>query len=439
MGFWSATAELRAFMFPLPVRGGPFAFVSQGGNVGSTVVTMGSLRNMGFHAYVSCGCTADIQMEDYIEYFGEDPSVKVILAYIEGLNDGKRFMEKVSRVTTKKPVVALKPGRTEAATRAISSHSGALAGSSELYDSVFRKAGVIRVDTAEELLDVAIGFVTQPLPRGRNVGIVTPGGSYGVLSADACASLGLNVIDLSHETIAAFDRIFPPRWSHGNPVDPAGDRNFIAYMKAPELLLGLPEVDAMLFMGFDSFSRFASVFARLSKELSQTFRKVILDLAGMVPRESHKGGLAEGEWMGQVITTVVRNFFSMFGTSDPAEVEAFAGKLILLLESGRVGPDLKRKFARVLRSLQETQEGGVEDPFTQLFESMFEALVLHWIETYGKPIITTTFMGSATSVTDMGYHAYPSAEQAAFVLAKLVEYREYLDRGRNPCESWRGH
>jgi acyl-CoA synthetase (NDP forming) len=258
MGYWSASSELRAFMLPTPVRDGHLAFVSQGGNVGGGILASAYQQGLGFHRYISCGCAADIQIEDYIEHFGEDSEVKVILAYIEGLNDGERFMEKVRKVTPKKPVVVLKPGRTPAAARAISSHSGALAGSNEAYDAAFKKVGVIRAETPDELLEFAVGFLTQPLPKDRNVAILTPGGSYGVLSADYCASEGLNVLKLPEETIVALDKVFPPRWSHGNPVDPAGDRNFISYLTAPAKLLAVDEVDALIFMGLGGFSIFAS-------------------------------------------------------------------------------------------------------------------------------------------------------------------------------------
>jgi acyl-CoA synthetase (NDP forming) len=256
MGFWSASSELRAFMIPFPIKPGPIAFVSQGGNLGGAVVTSAYERGVGFQRYVSCGCTADIQIEDYIEHFGQDPEVKIIMAYIEGLSDGRRFIEKVSKVTPKKPVVVLKPGKNEVTAKAIASHSGVLCGSDEVYEEGFKKAGVIRGETVEEFLDVAIGFLTQPLPQGRNVVIVTPGGSYGVLCADYCSSGGLNVITLSEKTIAQLNRIFPPRWSHGNPIDPAGDRNFAAYLECPEVLLKLDEVDALIFMAFGGFSSF---------------------------------------------------------------------------------------------------------------------------------------------------------------------------------------
>lgn len=433
MGFYTGSSDLKAFMFPLSLKKGPLGFVSQGGNVGAAVVQTAYARGMGFHRYVSCGCAADIQIEDYIEYFGEDEEVKVILAYIEGLNDGQRFVEKVRKVTAKKPVVALKPGKTEAATKAITSHSGALSGSSELYDSAFRKAGVIRVDTAEALLDVAAAFLTQPLPRGRRVAIITPGGSYGVMSADACASLGLDVVRLSEETIAELDSFFPPRWSHGNPVDPAGDRNFIAYMKAPELLLRLPEIDALIFMGFDSFARFASsatLFATMSQESAHTFRRLLRSVSQTLLGEGEGRDHDSGNpWVCEAIKRVVDIFFSLFGTSEKGEVEAFGDRLVSLIAKGKVPADIGERFRKALSVFVE-EEGmeGMGDPFAEVFEPMMEGLLLEWIESYGKPIITTTFMGAATPMTEMGYYAYPSAEQAAYVLAKLVEYREQLGR-----------
>jgi len=428
MGYWSASCNLRAFMFPLPVREGPIAFVSQGGNVGGAVLRMGYERGLGFHRYISCGCTADIQIEDYIEHFGQDPKVKVILAYIEGLGDGQRFLEKVRRITPHKPIIVLKPGRTEAGTKAITSHSGALAGSSDLYDSVFKKVGVIRVNTADSLLDVAIGLLTQPLPQGRNLAIITPGGSYGVISADACAALGLNVIPLSNDTISQFDRIFPPRWSRGNPVDPAGDRNFIAYMQAPEMLLKLPEVDAMIFMGFDSFANFSSVFATISSKLSDSLMAFMKELSDLVPDGPLDGQGSDKQWMNKLIGRVVRVFFSFFGTSDPEEVKAFGRRQAELMASDTIAAALGERLATVFQEFKAGQVENIGAMFGQIFQPLLDALLLNWIEAYRKPVITTSFMGQVPSVSPMGRYAYPFAEQAAFVLSKLVEYSEFLQR-----------
>ena len=427
MGYWSASSDLRAFMFPLPVRPGPIAFVSQGGNVGGAVVRMGHDRGLGFHRYVSCGCTADIQIEDYIEHFGDDPAVHVILAYVEGLSDGKRFIEKVGRVTARKPVIVLKPGRTAAGSKAISSHSGALAGSSDLYDAAFKKAGVIRVNAVESLVDVAVAFLTQPLPRGNGLGIITPGGSYGVISADVCATLGLEVVDLTPETLSEFDRIFPPRWSRGNPVDPAGDRNFIAYMQAPELLLKLPEVHSLIFMGFDSFANFGSVFPSVSAALRDALRAFLVELSEMVPDRPSEDAQTRAEWTGRLIDRLIGTFFSLFGTSDPAEVAAFARRLTDFVRTGEVGPAVEERLLDAFRRFRQDSPEHAGEVFGQIFRPLMECLVRGWIETRGKPVITTSFMGQAPAVTNTGHYAYPFAEQAAFAVAKLLERRRYLD------------
>jgi len=433
MGFWSASSNLRAFMFPLQVKPGPFALVSQGGNVGGTLVSSAFARGMGFRSYVSCGCTADIQIEDYIEHFGQDPEVKVIMAYIEGLNDGARFIEKVSRVSLEKPVIALKPGRTQAASRAIASHSGSLAGSSRLYDSAFRKAGVLRVDTPQDMLDVALGFITQPFPQGRNVAIITPGGSYGVLSADACATRNLNVVPLSDTTIAEFDRIFPPRWSRGNPVDPAGDRNFIAYMKAPELLLKLSDVHALIFMGFNSFTGMASRIGSVDSRAASAFQATLQGFFDLIPDEE---ALSQPEpntaWMEKLIARIVSIFFSMFGTSDQKDVSDFSDKLISLLKNEWTGPDLKAAFLETATAYRGGQAAGSANPFGPVFRQLMEALLQSWIQTYGKPVLTTSFMN--TDVEQVGFHTFTSADQAAEVIAKMIEYREHLEKHAGPSQ-----
>ena len=431
MGFWSASSNLRAFMFPMPVSDGPLAFVSQGGNVGGAVVMSGYERGTGFRRYVSCGCAAEMQIEDYIEYFGEDPEVRVILAYIEGLNDGKRFVEKVKRVTTKKPVIALKPGRTTAAAIAIRSHSGALAGSDAIYEAAFRSAGVVRVEGPEELLDVAIGFLTQPLPRGRNVAIVTPGGSYGVLCADACASQGLNVIKLPEETIAALDKIFPPRWSRGNPVDPAGDRNFIAYVTAPEKLLKLDEVDSLIYMGFAGFSGFASMLSSLDAGYSQAFASLFPSLRGFEELDPEfatvldSGDTAE---ISKVVQSVVSMFGSMIGVEDRDELDDFAQLITNVIASGAMDTSgVGRTPQSTSSRTTEIEESSTTGTPSEERDPLLTALLHYWVKSYQKPIITTTFSEGLPHL-EGNHYPYPSGERAVRVLVKLVEYKEYLER-----------
>jgi succinyl-CoA synthetase alpha subunit len=424
MGLWSASSKLRASMFPMLVEDGPLAFVSQGGNIGGAVVMSAYQRGVGFHRYVSCGCTADIQIEDYIEYFGDDPAVEVILTYIEGLGDGRRFIEKVSPVTRRKPVIALKPGKTDAASKAIRSHSGALAGQTAMYDAVFRKAGVIRVDAEEELLDVALGFLTQPLPRGRNVAIVTPGGSYGVLCADACASDGLDVVALPEKAIAELDRIFPPRWSRGNPIDPAGDRNFIAYLTAPPRILGLDEVDALIFMGFGNFSGFADMISSLGASFSRGSGPTLptAEEIGRVLAPA-LGVLASGDptRISGMIGDALSRFGPMLGLGGEEDSPSFAKMLADAIASGDID------VAHLARSVQsEAPTGTTARTLIEAIDALLGGLVRFWTRKYGKPVITTTFTEGMSRL--QGNHfSYPSGRRASRALIKLVEYGEYLD------------
>ena len=431
MGMWSASGRLPAFMFPMTITDGPLALVSQGGNIGGALVADATARGIGFRYYVSCGCTADIPMEDYIEYMGHDDAVGAILLYIEGLKVNNRFVEKVSRVTRKKPVIALKPGRTDAAARAISSHSGAMSGLDDIYHAAFKKAGVIRAESSTEMLDVGIGFLTQALPRGRRVVITTPGGSYGVMCAEACALRGLDVIDLPRQAMDIFNTMFPDRWSHGNPVDPAGDRDFIQYLRAPEILLQCEEVDALIFMGFGSFSGISSVFTggRAGPEILKWLKHMdgFDEMAGLGLNLLRSG---DRSLISEVLRPIITHMFRTVMPTKDLEMGDFLDTLTEALTTDRM---LKSSFYRHLTEiftlLAEGRTDGLgEVGLLDLMEPMIGALVNGLISKYGKPVITTTFTEENTRISEAGHFPYPNTDRAATVLAKLVEYREYLDQ-----------
>ena len=431
MGYWSSSSSLAAFMMPLLVRDGQLAFVSQGGNVGAAVVVAGHERGVGFTHYVSCGCAADIQIEDYIDYFGKDPRVKAIMTYIEGLNDGARFMDIVSRVTLTKPVIVLKPGKSAAAAEAIRSHSGALAGSDAVYDAAFKKMGAMRVDSPEEMLDVAIGCLTQPLPRGRNVAIITPGGSYGVLCAEACEQGGLNVVKLPDKTIEELNKIFPPRWSHGNPVDPAGDRNFIAYLTAPARLLELDTVDSLIFMGFGGFTLFGNLL--LQQRSSQEQKMSAEDLAkrdsalqAIVPiiEDIKSGNVYKTE---TAIKQLIDMLAWVLGLQGKMEVEDLAVTIIAARFSGKIDDVLVDDLLELASGKAFLAKTGRSrlDIINDMIVRLMRALSSQWIESYGKPVITTTFTEEQVKLAGDHYD-YTSGDRAARVLLKLTSYYDYL-------------
>jgi acyl-CoA synthetase (NDP forming) len=436
MGYWSASSSLAAFMMPLLVRDGPLAFVSQGGNVGAAVVVAGYERGLGFHRYVSCGCAADVQIEDYIEHFGKDPRVKVIMAYIEGLNDGARFMDIVKKITPTKPVIILKPGKTEAAAKAIKSHSGAMAGSDEVYDAAFKKMGAIRVEDTEEMLDIAVGFLTQPLPKGRYVAIITPGGSYGVLCAQACEEGGLRVVRLPHETIEELDKIFPPRWSRQNPVDPAGDRNFIAYMIAPLKLLELECVDSLIFMGFGGFTLFSNLLmqqrSRQEEKMnpgqvsqrSEAMRAIVPIIENVKSTDFDKMQSAVKQLM---------NMLALFiGIQDLTQIGALSDVVVEARRSGKLTDDVVGDVLELANATAQVGSSGRNrvEIINSFIVGFLRALVDQWIDSYKKPVITTTFTEEQVKLVGDHYD-YTSGKRAARVLLHLTAYHDFLVRTGN--------
>jgi acyl-CoA synthetase (NDP forming) len=252
MGIYSASMSLYALMPPVRPKPGSVALVSQSGNLGTQLLDMGEPAGIGFTKFVSSGNEAGTTTEDYLEYFGSDPETKVILAYIEGLkgaDGGRRFIDAAREITKKKPIIVYKAGRSRAGAKAAKSHSGAIAGSEQIYEAAFRQVGIIQASTIEQLLDLARGFEGSPLPRGKRVLIETWGGGYGVITADACEEAGLEVAKLSPRLITELDRILPPYWSKGNPVDLVGSLDREAHLKTLEFLAGSSDGDAIIALG----------------------------------------------------------------------------------------------------------------------------------------------------------------------------------------------
>jgi acyl-CoA synthetase (NDP forming) len=205
------------------VRKGPLSLISQSGNTSQSIVYLAYEMGLGFSKYVSSGNEADLHFEDYLEYLARDNKTKIILGYVEGLREGRRFFELAKEITKKKPIVIMKAGRTEAGARAAQSHTASLAGSDLVSEAAFKQCGVIRVEEVSELVDVTLALLGQPLPRGRRVGVLSTGGGGAVMAADALMRQGLELPALSPATMDKLDSIFSRRWSHGNPVDNGGD------------------------------------------------------------------------------------------------------------------------------------------------------------------------------------------------------------------------
>ncbi|RPJ63394.1 MAG: hypothetical protein EHM12_02405 [Dehalococcoidia bacterium] len=230
------------------VPAGRVAIIAQSGNVMDSLTRQVMLHGQGCSICVAIGNEAVLHFEDYLEYLGDDPHTSVIMCYIEGFKDGQRFLKIASEVSKKKPIVIVKGGKTRAGAIAAASHTAAVAGSDLIFDAACKQAGVIRVRSLDEMLNVSLAFLWQPLPKGRRLGIVTGGGGWGVMGADACAEMGFDVVKLPDETIRALDTLLPTWWNRGNPVDlVAGSKPDNIY-KAVEQIMQCPSVDAMMFL-----------------------------------------------------------------------------------------------------------------------------------------------------------------------------------------------
>ncbi|UCC16883.1 MAG: CoA-binding protein [Dehalococcoidales bacterium] len=222
MGHMDTHSKLNTVNFVQGMPPGNVALIAQSGNMGARIIQNADRYGMSFSRFVCCGNEASIYLEDYLEYFASDPNTRVIALYIEGLRDARRFLKTASEITLKKPIVVLKSGSTKSAARASRSHVGALTGADEVYTAAFKQAGVIRVKDDDELCDVAVALLNQPLPKGRKVGILTMGGGLGVVATEACENEGLEIPELEQSTIEKLNELLPERWSHANPVDLVG-------------------------------------------------------------------------------------------------------------------------------------------------------------------------------------------------------------------------
>jgi acyl-CoA synthetase (NDP forming) len=223
MGHFDTSTGLFTVPYLPPVQKGSLGLITQSGNASQTIIYQASEVGLGFSKYISSGNEADLYFEDFLEYLGNDDETSIILGYIEGFRDGRRFFELARDITRKKAIVIMKAGRTEAGARATQSHTASLAGSEMVSESAFRQCGVIRVEEISELVDMALILLGQPKPRGRRVGVYSTGGGAAVIAADALMRQGLELPSLSPNTIGKLNSILSRRWSRVNPVETGGD------------------------------------------------------------------------------------------------------------------------------------------------------------------------------------------------------------------------
>jgi acetate---CoA ligase (ADP-forming) len=255
---------------------GKIAFASQSGALGVTILDYAGSLNLGVSMFVSLGNKADISGNDLLEYWRDDPSVNVILMYLESFGNPRKFVQLAREVSRRKPVVMVKSGRTAGGARAVSSHTGAIAGADLAFDALFAQCGVLRANTIEEMFDFAMGFANQPLPQGERVAIVTNAGGPAIMATDACESLGLRLAQFSPALQQRLRARLLPECSVANPVDllPAATED--DYQFTLEQILQDDGVDAIIAISVPPISADAIKVARRISAVAEKSNKTVL-------------------------------------------------------------------------------------------------------------------------------------------------------------------
>jgi acetyltransferase len=247
LGVMNPRTGLNATFANTIARPGNVGFISQSGAICTAVLDWSFPENVGFSAFISIGSMLDVDWGDLIYYLGDDPHTQSIVIYMESIGNARSFLCAAREVALTKPIILIKAGQTEAAAKAATSHTGALAGSREVLDAAFRRCGVLKVGRISELFNMAEILSKQPrLPRGRRLTIVTNAGGPGVLATDALVETGGQLAELSPETAAQLDGVLPPHWSRGNPIDILGDASPERYSQALEIAVRDPNSDGLL-------------------------------------------------------------------------------------------------------------------------------------------------------------------------------------------------
>jgi acetyltransferase len=246
LGMMNPSLGLNATFAENIAKPGNVAFLSQSGALLTAILDWSSEEEVGFSAIVSTGSMLDVGWGDLISFFGEDPRTQSIVLYMESIGEARGFLSAAREVALTKPIIVIKAGRSEAASHAASSHTGALTGSDEVFDAAFRRCGVLRVQSISDLFYMAEVVGKQPRPRGPRLTILTNAGGPGVLATDALIATGGELAPVSEEAMNAFNKILPADWSHNNPIDILGDADPERFARALEVAVGDSNSDGLL-------------------------------------------------------------------------------------------------------------------------------------------------------------------------------------------------
>jgi acetyltransferase len=265
--------NMNATFSPVFPPTGGIAMGTQSGALGQIILEYAKNLNIGLSTFVSIGNRADVSSNDLLQYWGKDPSTRVILLYLESFGNPKKFVRIARSITPTKPVIVVKSGRTSAGFRAATSHTGALATGEVASEALFAQTGMVRVDTLEELFEVANLLYHQPIPQGKRVAILTNGGGPGIMTADSCADRGLELHTLSDESVSKLKSFLPSRASIANPIDMTAEASPEDYSRALEILARDDGIDIVIVIFIPPILVGAEEVANAIRELAPEFRR----------------------------------------------------------------------------------------------------------------------------------------------------------------------
>lgn len=245
-GIFSAAVNMNASFAQQAPMPGKLALVSQSGALCTAILDISHKEGIGFRYFISIGSMLDVDFGDLVNYLGQDSQVKSIVLYIENITNIRKFMSAARAVSRIKPIVVLKAGRSPAGAQAAASHTGAMAGADDVYQAAFKRAGIVQVDTIEELFDCAELMAKQPLPNGPGLAILTNGGGAGVMAADAASFHDIPPVALPAEAIQRLDTFLPSYWSQSNPIDIIGDATPERWQQAIDVCLSTREINGLV-------------------------------------------------------------------------------------------------------------------------------------------------------------------------------------------------
>lgn len=259
-GVSSISVSMHALLSPTRPEFGNVGIITQGGSPGVAMMGWTKRYKIGVSRYTNAGNEADIKMHELIDYYTQDPQTKVIMMYLEGIKEGRGFMNSAKRATKKKPLLLYKSGVSELGKKAAMAHVGAMAGANEICEAVFRQTGIIQVKNIDQMVGIAAAFSTQPLPKGKKVGIMTIGGGWGVITSDYLGEAGLEIPSLTNNEIEYISQYLPPHWSKGNPIDTTdGAFSSKALSDIIETLLKKENIDGVVLIGPGMREAFAKI------------------------------------------------------------------------------------------------------------------------------------------------------------------------------------